>query len=260
MSKKNKLLIVAAIILIIEFIYALVVKLPGLPELTDVDQTKIPGLTFDNPVYEALVTFNNVTSRMLFIVSAIIILLGLFLRKMLSKYPGRFQAALELFVSFFGDLVEDTLGEGKKTFVALIGTLFLFLWISNIIGIVPFLEEPTKDLNVPFGCMLVVLGVVHGMAIKVKGLKRYIKGYGSPFIVMAPLNIVGELAKGVSLCFRLFGNILGGYIIVLVISYLLRYVFVPVGLSLFFGLFVGTIQAFVFSVLSLTYISVAIAD
>ena len=197
---------------------------------------------------------------MLLIVSVIIIALGVFFRIMLSKYPGRFQAAMELFVTYFGDLVAETLGEGRKTFVALIGTLFLFLWISNIIGIVPFLEEPTKDLNVPFGCMLVIIFVVHGMAIKVKGLKKYLKEYTSPFIVMAPLNVVGEMAKGISLCFRLFGNILGGSIIIIVISFLLLYVFVPIGLNLFFGLFVGTIQAFVFSILSLTYISVAIHD
>ena len=108
--------------------------------------------------------------------------------------------------------------------------------------------------------LIVVLFVVHFEAIRVKGLGAYLKSYSEPFIIMMPLNVVGEIAKGVSLSFRLFGNILGGAIIVTVISYLIKYTIVPVGLNLFFGLFVGTIQAFVFTMLSMTYIAVAIAD
>ena len=85
-------------------------------------------------------------------------------------------------------------------------------------------------------------------------------GYTEPFFVMAPLNIITEIANVVSLSFRLFGNILGGAIIVMVISFLTRYVILPVGLNIFFGIFVGTIQAFVFTMLSMTYLAVAIAD
>ncbi|MCK5734428.1 MAG: F0F1 ATP synthase subunit A, partial [Candidatus Latescibacteria bacterium] len=97
-------------------------------------------------------------------------------------------------------------------------------------------------------------------AIRAKGLKKYVKGYAEPFVVLFPLNVVGEMAKGVSLAFRLFGNVLGGAIIIVVISSLVRYILLPVGLSLFFGIFVGTIQAFVFAMLSLTYIAVAVND
>ena len=140
------------------------------------------------------------------------------------------------------------------------GALFLFLWISNIIGSIPLTVEPTRDLNVPIGHMLAVLVVVHFEAIRVKGIKAYLASYNEPFIVMMPLNIIGEIAKGVSLAFRLFGNILGGAIIIMVISFLMKYVVVPVGLNMFFGLFVGTIQAFVFTMLGMTYMAVAIAD
>ena len=108
--------------------------------------------------------------------------------------------------------------------------------------------------------MLVVLFIVHFEAIRVKGIGAYLKSYNEPFFVMLPLNVIGEIAKGVSLSFRLFGNILGGSIIVIVISYLVKYTVIPVGLNLFFGLFVGTIQAFVFTMLAMTYIAVAIAD
>ena len=75
---------------------------------------------------------------------------------------------------------------------------------------------------------------------------------------MAPLNVVGEIAKVISISFRLFGNIKGGAIIILVVSFLVRYLVLPVPLSLFFVFFVGTVQAFVFTMLTLTYIAVAI--
>jgi F-type H+-transporting ATPase subunit a len=74
------------------------------------------------------------------------------------------------------------------------------------------------------------------------------------------LDAVGEISKVVSISFRLFGNILGGAIIMLVISSLVKFILFPVGLNLFFGLFVGTIQAFVFTMLSLSYISVAVTE
>jgi F-type H+-transporting ATPase subunit a len=108
--------------------------------------------------------------------------------------------------------------------------------------------------------MIAVIFVVHFEAIRIKGFGKYLKTYLDPFFIMAPLNVIGELAKGVSLAFRLFGNILGGAIIVMVISYLFKYTFLQVGLNLFFSLFVGSIQAFVFTMLGMTYIAVATAD
>ena len=77
---------------------------------------------------------------------------------------------------------------------------------------------------------------------------------------MAPLNIVGEIGKSISLPFRLYGNIFGGAVIIIVLSALLRQVVMPMFLMFFFGFFVGTIQAFVFAMLSLTYVAVAIAE
>jgi len=85
------------------------------------------------------------------------------------------------------------------------------------------------------------------------------KELSNPFIVMLPLNIIGEIGKVISHSFRLFGNIKGGAIIMIVISYLISNVFLPIGLFGFFGIFVGTIQAFVFSMLALVYIAVWIA-
>jgi len=86
----------------------------------------------------------------------------------------------------------------------------------------------------------------------------YIKEFFQPIFLMFPLNIVGEFAKVISISFRLFGNIMGGAIIVIVVSHLLFFVAIPVVLNAFFGLFVGSVQAFVFTMLYLTYTSVAV--
>jgi F-type H+-transporting ATPase subunit a len=194
------------------------------------------------------------------LIDILLILLSFLAVKKLSPVPGRLQSMFEIIVDLFNNLVEQTLGQDGRRHIPMLGSLFLFLWISNIFGTIPFMSEPTRDLNVTVGHMIAVIFVVHFEAIRVKGIGAYLKSYLDPFFIMAPLNVIGELAKGVSLAFRLFGNILGGAIIVMVISYLLKYTLVQVGLNLFFSLFVGTIQAFVFTMLSMTYIAVATAE
>ena len=206
------------------------------------------------------VVMNSRTLTTSWLVMGLLIVSAISVRRRLRQRPGRWQSVFELVADFFDGLIRDTLGPGNRGYLPMIGSLFLFLWISNLIGVIPMLEEPTRDLNVPIGCMFVVLVVVHVSAIRAKGLKKYLKGYMQPFFIMFPLNVIGEMAKGVSLAFRLFGNILGGAIIIVVISSLVRYILLPVGLSLFFGIFVGTIQAFVFTMLALTYIAVAVNE
>ncbi|MCE5250109.1 F0F1 ATP synthase subunit A [bacterium] len=203
---------------------------------------------------------NKKTTVMIIIIDIFIVLMAYLATRTIRHVPGRIQNIFEIIVELFSGLIIQTLGENGKRHVPMLGSLFLFIWLSNIIGSIPLTAEPTRDLNVPIAHMLVVLFVVHFEAIRVKGLKAYLKSYNEPFFVMLPLNVIGEIAKGVSLAFRLFGNILGGAIIVTVISYLIKFTMLPVGLNLFFGIFVGTIQAFVFTMLSMTYIAVAIAD
>jgi F-type H+-transporting ATPase subunit a len=145
--------------------------------------------------------------------------------------------------------------ELAKTYAPMICALFLFLVLCNWIGIIPHLEEPTKDLNttLSLGCM--GFAIAHYVGIKTKGFKAYIKEYFEPMFFMMPLNLIGEVAKIVSISFRLFGNIMGGSIIILVVSYLSYNILLPPFLNAFFGFFVGAIQAFVFTMLTVVYIS-----
>ncbi|MCK4357211.1 MAG: F0F1 ATP synthase subunit A [Candidatus Cloacimonetes bacterium] len=198
--------------------------------------------------------------RVIIVVDIILVLMAFLVRKNLQLIPRKGQSIAELIYSFFRDLVVETLGPDKAYFTPYILTIFVFIFTCNIIGIIPIPGnmEPTRNLNVTLGMGVMVIFVVHFFSIKEKGFKKYLKGYTEPFIFMVPLNIVGEMAKGISISFRLFGNILGGAIIILVISNLIRFIIIPVGLNMFFGLFIGTIQAFVFTMLALSYTAVAI--
>jgi len=140
--------------------------------------------------------------------------------------------------------------------------------LPNITPDIPWLKEPTTDLNTTIALGLISFFYTQAVSIKTRGLFQYIKGYFSPFFLMLPLNIIGKLASIVSLSFRLFGNIFGGAIITDLHFGLLEksVVFQVLGiasgfnlvLKLFFGLFEGCLQAFVFTMLTLTYLSIAL--
>ena len=211
------------------------------------------------PFFGHNLTFNLEVIIMTWIVMSILLIFGFLAAGKKRIIPGPFQVMGELFVAQLYTLTEDALDKemGKK-YAPMICALFMFLLLSNWIGIVPHMHEPTKDLNTPLSLGLMGFFISHYVGIKTKGLKAYIKTYFDPFFFMMPLNVIGELAKVVSISFRLFGNIMGGSIIILVVSYLIYSVLIPPFLNAFFGIFVGAIQAFVFTMLTLVYISVQV--
>jgi F-type H+-transporting ATPase subunit a len=205
------------------------------------------------------ITLNLEVIVMTWIVFAVLFALGFAATRKRDILPRPIQTLGELFVDLLYGLTEDALGKDMaQKYAPLICALFMFLLISNWIGLVPHLEEPTKDLNTTLGLGLMGFVIAHYAGIKSKGFKAYIKEYFQPIFFMMPLNLIGELAKIVSISFRLFGNIMGGSIIILVVSYLVYSVILPPFLYAFFGLFVGTIQAFVFTMLTVVYISVQV--
>jgi len=211
------------------------------------------------PFWGHSITINLEVILMTWIVFALLIIMGLFASNKKSILPRPIQALGELIVGLLYELTEDALGKDlAKTYAPLICALFMFLLLSNWLGIIPHLEEPTKDLNTTLGLGIMGFVIAHYAGIKSKGFKAYIKEYFQPIFFMMPLNLIGELAKIVSISFRLFGNIMGGSIIILVVSYLTYSVVLPPFLYAFFGLFVGTIQAFVFTMLTVVYISVQV--
>lgn len=206
-------------------------------------------------------TINSIRMiRMMFIVDLILIIFAFMVRRKIQFKPGKLQVVAEMMYDSFEGLVGESLGTTNKHFTPYLLTLFLFIWVSNLIGLIPIrgISEPTRNLNVTIGLGIIAIIVVQYNAIKKKGLWTHLKSFAEPMFFLAPLNIIGELSKVVSIAFRLFGNIMGGAIIILVVSELVRYIMVPIVLSGFFGLFAGSVQAFVFTMLAMSYLAVEI--
>jgi F-type H+-transporting ATPase subunit a len=221
------------------------------------DLAYIPQLTVN--FFGINLAFNTETILMTWIVIASLILFGFLSTRKIGFLPNPFQVVGEFLVSTFYGLTKDALDEKMaRKYFPIICSLFMFLLLSNWLGIIPKLSEPTKDLNTPLGLGIMGFFIAHYAGIKVKGFKEYAREYFEPMFFMAPLNIIGELAKVVSISFRLFGNIMGGAIIILVVSHLIYSLLLPPLLICFFSLFIGTIQAFVFTMLTLVYISVQV--
>ena len=211
------------------------------------------------PVFGYTITLNLNVIVMTWIVMTLLIIFGLSAARKKEIVPRPLQVLGEIFVDQFYKLTEDALDREKaRKYGPLVCALFMFLLLSNWLGIIPHLEEPTKDLNTPLSLGLMGFVIAHHAGIKSKGFKNYAKEYFQPIFFMMPLNLIGELAKIISISFRLFGNIMGGSIIILVVSYLSYSIILPPFLNGFFGLFVGTIQAFVFTMLTVVYISVQV--
>ncbi|UCB56753.1 MAG: F0F1 ATP synthase subunit A [Candidatus Omnitrophota bacterium] len=219
----------------------------------------IPGTDFS-------LGFNPQTVIMSWWVISAIILLIFILTRPLKLLPGRRQVVMEALIAWFDGMAKEALGKDGRAFLPLILTLFLFVLISNWCSVVPGLTSPTRDLNTCLGLGLLVFFTSHIWSIRINGLRRYLARYFQPYWFMFPSNIFSEIGKLLSHSFRLFGNIFAGGIIIAVIPLILVQLFKTLGIPLgvltmpvvkaFFGLFIGGIQAFVFSMLALTYIAV----
>jgi len=219
--------------------------------------TNISQITYQ--LFGYSLVFNVETIMMTLVVMGLLLVFSFFSTRKIYIIPHSVQVISELLVNTFYDLTKDTLDEEMaKKYFPLIFSVFLFVAFSNWLGIIPKLAEPTKDLNTTLGLGILGFVIAHYSGIRTKGIVAYLKEYCEPMFFMAPLNVIGELAKVVSISFRLYGNIMGGAIIILVVSNLVYSLVLPPVLVLFFGLFVGSIQAFVFTMLTLVYISLQV--
>jgi F-type H+-transporting ATPase subunit a len=234
-------------------------------DLLETQQWSLSGLFgYDHP-------FLNVNSKTLintWIVLALLLAIVFFLRLFLNKKGSMIRFVTLEYARFFIDWCNQAIGEFSFNHVTFIMSLFTFILLCNTISSIPWLEEPTTDINtaLALGCISFVYAQV--ASILALGLWEYIKGFFSPFFLMLPLNIIGRLATVVSISFRLFGNMFGGSIISAIYSNLIRksVIFQLAGIfsgfnlavMLFFGVFEGSLQAFVFTMLSLTYLAIAL--
>jgi F-type H+-transporting ATPase subunit a len=173
-------------------------------------------------------------------------------------------------VSFFVDLTKQSLGTFVYSHCVFASSLFIFIALCNTASLIPWLDEPTRDLNTTLALGTISFLYIQWMTIKTHGAGSYIKSLFQPFFLMLPLNVIGKLSSIVSISFRLFGNIFGGAIIAKLYfgaiagSVILELFGLLSGMNFliigFFTLFEGLLQAFVFTMLTLTYLSIGMQE
>jgi F-type H+-transporting ATPase subunit a len=193
------------------------------------------------------------------IVSFVLIALAVFIRVVISSRPGLVQSAVELGAENLKELLIERIGKNGLKYFPFIATLFLFIITSNWLGILPFdLKPPTADLNTTAGLALLTIFLVQVFGMIEKGPIRYFKRYFEPNPVFFPLNVIEELAKPVSLSIRLFGNIFSKETIIVILSGLVALPLIYPIPILALSLLIGAIQAYIFMLLAVFYISMAL--
>ncbi len=179
----------------------------------------------------------------------------------LQVYPGRMQNVMEVIIDGLHALLIDTMGEHGKKFFPLIATLGLFILTANLIGIIPGFESPTANINTNLAMALVVFFSTHVVGVITHGFK-YIKQFLGPvwwlIPLMLPIELISHLSRPLSLTFRLFGNIAGEDIVLLVVLLLVP-LLVPLPI-MFLMIFTSVVQALVFVLLAMMYIGGAMEE
>jgi F-type H+-transporting ATPase subunit a len=211
------------------------------------------------------ISFDLVTIIVSWIVMLILIVGALLLRRGIrgpEEEPSHRQALLEMAIG----ALQRQFGEGFKSrelgirLFPLVATIFLFVLLANWISIIPGFTSPTADLNVTLSLGMMVFFLSHCYGMRQKGFLTYAKGFIEPkalFPLSLVLNLAGEMAKPISHSFRLFGNVLGGGILASVIVSFIPIV-LPTLVHAFYDLFIGAVQAFIFALLTVAYIGIAV--
>lgn len=169
---------------------------------------------------------------------------------------SRMQNLLEVVVTFLSRQISDVGRQEPAEFISFIGTLFLFIAVSNLLGVVPGVDPPTGSLSTTTALAVCVFVAVPLYGISRRGVVGYFKSYAKPSVLMLPFNIMGELSRTLALAVRLFGNMMSGTMIGGILLAVTPLVF-PVVMNLF-GLLTGLIQAYIFTILATVFISAAV--
>ena len=191
------------------------------------------------------------------IIMAVVVLLSMLLTRNLKvEHPGRGQLMLEYAVTWLQGIGKGIIGEEGGQYASYLTSILIYLGIANLIGVLGF-KPPTKDLNVTAALAIMSIILIEAAGIRKKGMKKWLKGFTEPVVLVTPINVLELFIKPLSLCMRLFGNVLGAFVIMKLIECILP-VGLPVVFSLYFDLFDGLIQAYVFVFLTGLFIKEAI--
>ena len=196
-----------------------------------------------------------------FVMILLVIFAFLAVRK-IDMIPSRAQNIFEIIVSGIEEFMVDITGEEGRKFFPLIATVFLYIATCNLLGLIPGFYPPTASINTTLSCALTVVIFTHVIGVKFHGVK-YIKHFLGPIWWLSPLiliiELIGHLARILSLSIRLFGNITGHELVLGILFALAGAAFAPLPIMAL-GIFVALLQAFVFFLLSIIYFAGAMEE
>jgi F-type H+-transporting ATPase subunit a len=194
----------------------------------------------------------------------LVILIGaILLRRRLSvENPGTFQQSMEAVVEFVRDMNEEIIGHGSSRYLAMIGTLGIFIGLCNVLGLIPTLQTPTGHIEVTLGCAVAAFLYYNFQGVRHHGIFGYLKHLCGPVMMMAiimfPIEVVGNVGRLLSLSVRLYANMFVGDILEAVFTGLIPIAAPAVFMAL--HLFVSVLQAYIFMLLPAIYISMAVSE
>ena len=200
---------------------------------------------------------------LILLIALVLIAFAAWLRGKLSvENPGKAQHLVEVIFIAIQNLMKEVIGHGYKRFTPLIGTLSIYILMGNLLGMIPGFISPTSNLNVTAACGLSVFVYYNFQGFRKQGFLGYLKHFCGPVMLIAPLlfviEIISHMARPFSLSVRLFGNIFAEELIISSLNQLFPFIAsIPV---MFLALFASTIQAFIFILLTMVYISGAVED
>ena len=190
------------------------------------------------------------------IIMALLIVISILLTRNLKvRNPGKVQLALESGYQLAENLFGELLGKNGLKYLPYLISVLLYIAIANLIGLIGF-KPPTKDMGVTAGMAILSILLVEFAGIRQKGTKGWLKSFIEPIPIIAPINLLEVVTRPLSLCMRLFGNVLGSYVVMELLKIVVPAV-LPAVFSVYFDIFDGLIQAFVFVFLTALYVGEA---
>lgn len=211
----------------------------------------------DKPIPDAIV--------MVYLIVFALIAVAVVLRSRLSvDHPGKLQIVFEDIVGALRGMLTDIVGPKGPAYLTLVGTIGVFILVSNLIGLVPGFMAPTSSINVTLGCAITVWVYYHIQGVREQGVGPYLKHFAAPpgaplFIapIMLPIEIISHFSRVLSLSLRLFGNVFGEELVILILFTIVPFL-VPLPM-MFLGVITSTLQAFIFVMLTMIYLGGAVA-
>jgi len=176
----------------------------------------------------------------------------------LNVRPDRRQAVLEVIVTGILRQIEDIIRRDGRALLPLLGTLFIFLVVANLSGILPGMQAPTAKMETPAALALIVFVSVHYFGVRAQGLFGYLASFARPKLIMLPLNLLSEVTRTFSLMVRLFGNVMSGEFVIALVAALAG-LFLPIPFMAL-EILLGLVQAYIFTVLATVFIGAAIGS